>query len=85
MILNFYMPFKKIYSSTLRIIYLWYLRSTHKIPISSILQYTVYPHLNAPGALNFAKNLHKDFSYYFVNFCLEKKLVEWRLLEGGGR
>jgi len=25
-----------------------------------------------PGALQFAKNLQKDLSYYFVNFCLEK-------------
>ena len=39
------------------------------------------------GALHFAKNLQKDFSYYFVNFCLEKNNF-WglkgvgRLLEG---
>ena len=28
-----------------------------------------------PGALHFAKNLQKDFSYYFVNLCLQKKYI----------
>jgi len=35
-----------------------------------------------PGALHFAKNLQKDFSYYFVNFCLEKN--NFGGPEGGG-
>jgi len=40
-----------------------------------------------PGALHFAKNLQKDFSYYFVNFCLEKKLGGLKggaFIRGGG-
>ena len=41
----------------------------------------------SPGALHFAKNLQKDFSYYFVNFCLEKKLGGLKggaFIKGGG-
>jgi len=43
------------------------------------LKFTVYPRLKAPGALHFAKNLQKDFIYYFVNFVI---LLEWGVKSG---